>query len=202
MKLSKTNRMKVEPMHEWTLNSEAIRALYTRASTLEHRWPLTKVSETPGRMVEAVLRLVKRLLDAGKISVDEAQSPSLLVKLLNSIWVRNARRDLARKAAKPKASVRFLEQPVQSPIDRIYDELFLHEIFSALVRSGHRKEVAYSYLLASQGHTCEEISEELEQAVQLRVQPDTVRQWRRRNFPKFAAQLRKSPALFSMEVRI
>lgn len=185
----------------WNPGDDLIQALYRRAAALELRWPETSVSDTPGRMVEAVLRHVQKLLDSAQISIQEARDPKRLARLLDFVWTRNAKRDYVRgKSRASRVDVGSL-QAMPHAVERVHDKHLMRELLSTLLEGGHRKEVAYSYLLASQGHTCQEISEELEVSERLRVQPSTVRQWKRRAFPALSAQLRKSPGLFSMEVR-
>lgn len=185
----------------WNPGDELIQALYLRAAALERRWPETSVSDTPGRMVEAVLRHVQRLLDSAQISVQQAKDPKRLVRLLDFVWMRNARRSYARSRSRAIHFDLGTLQAMPCAIEQFHDEHLMQKLFSSLLDGGHRKEVVYGYLLASQGLTCQEISEKLQDFARLRIQPSTVRQWKRRSFPALSAHLRKSPGLFSMEVR-
>lgn len=185
----------------WYPGDDLIQSLYLRAAALERRWPETSVSDTPGRMVEAVLRHVQKLLDSAQISIQEARDPKRLTRLLDFVWARNANRNYARGKSRARHVDVGSLQAMPYAVERVHDQHLMRELLSSLLSGGHRKEVAYSYLLACQGHTCQEICEKLEETTRLKVRPSTVRQWKRRTFPKLSAHLRKSPDLFSMEVR-
>ncbi|MBI5706454.1 MAG: hypothetical protein HZC36_05635 [Armatimonadetes bacterium] len=135
------------------------------------------------------------------MSIQQAKDPKRLVRLLDFVWMRNARRSYARSRSR---AIRFdlgSLQAMPCAIERVHDKLLMRNLFSTLLEGGHRKEVVYGYLLASQGLSCQEISEKLEESARFKVRPCTVRQWKRRSFPALSAHLRKSPGLFSMEVR-
>lgn len=189
------------PGSVWEPDPKAISALYQRASILESRWPQTSVAQTPGRMVDAAIRQVLRMLETGRITRLEARDPARLVAILDWIWTRNAKRDYARSRSRQALAMTEDVADRSGFFERFHDEQLLSRVFKALVASGHRKELALAFVLFSQGSGSNEISEFLSSATGRRYKPCTVRQWRRRTFPQMRAQLRTSPGLFSTEVR-
>jgi len=185
----------------WEPKPEVIRALYQRATLLEQRWPSASVSETPGRMVEAVLRCSRNLFESSRFTALDAQDQGRLLRLLNHLWARNARRDVARNRTRRKAAFTDSIPTLCSGFERVHDGLIFRETLKHLLRRGCREEVAYSYLFACQGQDCEEICENLQLFLGRKFLPCTIRQWKRRLFPALSAHLRKSPGLFSTEVR-
>lgn len=191
----------IRSVSAWEPDPKAVRALYQRASTLESRWPQTSVAQTPGRMVDAAIRQVLRMLETGRITRLEARDPARLVAILDWIWTRNAKRDYARSRSRQALAVAEDVADRASFFERFHDEQLLSRVFKTLVASGHRKELALAFLLSCQGSGSSEISEFLTRATGRRYKPCTVRQWKRRTFPQMRAQLRTSPGLFSTEVR-
>lgn len=185
----------------WEPDPKAVSALYQRASILESRWPQTSVAQTPGRMVDAAIRQVLRMLETGRITRLEARDPARLVAILDWIWTRNAKRDYARSRSRQALAATEDLADRSDLFERSHDEQLLSRIFKALVASGHRKELALAFLLSCQGSGSSEISEFLTRATGRPHKPCTVRQWKRRAFPHMRAQLRTSPDLFSTEVR-
>lgn len=189
------------PGSAWEPDPKAVSALYRRASTLESRWPQTSVAQTPGRMVDAAIRQVLRMLETGRITRIEARDPARLVAILDWIWTRNAKRDYARSRSRQALTATEDLADRSDLFERFHDEQLLSRVFKALVALGHRKELALAFLLSCQGSGSSEISEFLTRATGRPHKPCTVRQWRRRAFPQMRAQLRTSPGLFSTEVR-
>lgn len=185
----------------WEPDPKTVSALYQRASILESRWPETSVAQTPGRMVDAAIRQVLRMFETGRITRLEARDPARLVAILDWIWTRNAKRDYARSRSKQAPAMTEDADDRSSFFERFHDEQLLSRVFKALVASGHRKELALAFLLSSQGSGSSEISEFLSSVTGRRYKPCTVRQWKRRAFPKMRAQLKACTDLFSTEVR-
>lgn len=189
------------PGSVWEPDPKAIGALYRRASILESKWPQTSVAQTPGRMVDAVVRQILRMLEEGRITRIEARDPARLVAILDWIWTRNAKRDYARSRSRQTYPLIEDVADRSNCFERIHDEQLLSRAFRALVASGYRKEFALAFLLSSQGSGSSEISAFISRACGRSYKPCAIRQWKRRVFPQMSALLKASPDLFSTEVR-
>lgn len=184
----------------WEPPARTVHALYARADELDRRWVKSELAvDFRDRMLDAVLRYMRRSAIRGnELSLMHADS-EVACRLLARFWMRNGRRDTARRR---RMTFRIDEDlPCEhGPFERFHDEYLLGQLVEWLVLRGERREVARAFVLSSLGLDSETVARVISQISRRRTTSSLIRQWARRRFGLIRQLLRQCPELFSSEV--
>ena len=174
------------------LSNQTVGALYLRAEALEQRWRNARLSdEFSGRMIDAVLRHLRRLEDNGQAVRGEGQH-TFAVHLLNVFWSRNARRDFARISNKADISSTHCDLavlPLQSAV--ALDDA----IAEVLIRAGESACITWAFLFRRSGMRWKDVAEAVAHRTGQVCTPAQARQWERRHFKRLEEKISNSEEL-------
>lgn len=168
-------------------------ALYHRAEYLAFMWRNANLSvDFQDRMIDATWAYLGR--EGTRVSSNGA------ARALTWIWRRNARRDATRAARKPKPVS--LDEVVLGVADRTEAETsaILDHCRQILTEAGERDVVVEAFIQDAIHDTAEEAVVAVAGACGGSVSIETLRQWRRRHFRRFAEILRSESKALGFDV--
>lgn len=167
------------------LPSSVIDALYIGAEELQVRWSNVGLGiDFQDRMVDSVIRFLERE-SLGEISPKEA------VRILNSFWTLNARREAVRARRRPSVlSVHEIE--VSIPPFEVWTSTTIDRCRKAFQNARVRVEVGEAFLQQALHDDPDDVIEAVHVVCGYQLTPQNLRQLRRRHFGRLAEILRSN----------